>query len=69
MNKPVGFVAYCQCKKMIGATCVDKTLDYSTNQTLLEWLWHGCRVVPYFDVESHGVMHGKVEPCICGDVT
>lgn len=65
-DKPVGFVAYCQCGKAVAATAVDKTSDVRTYCALLLWLDDGCEVVPYFDPELHGHVHGKVEPCVCG---
>ena len=48
MKKPTGFVAICQCGKIIGAMDLRRTDRVDAGKILGEWLYRGCTVEPRF---------------------
>ena len=62
-RKPRGFVATCQCGKVVGAMDYERTGRAEAGKMLGAWLADGCTVTPKF-TGSWGV---TVEPCDCDD--
>ena len=60
-RKPTGFVAICQCGKVIGAIDINRTSQTEAGILLLRWLWDGCNVTPMFD----GSWSVLIEHCDC----
>lgn len=62
-KKPSGFVATCQCGKIVGAMDYERTDRKEAGKTLGRWLADGCTIEPRFT----GSWQVTVEPCACSD--
>lgn len=60
-RKPTGFVAICQCSKIIGALDATRTQPGEAGKILGKWLFDGCTVMPHFTTE----WAAGIEPCAC----
>lgn len=60
-KKPTGFVATCQCGKVIGAMDFDRTERKDAGRILSRWLTDGCTIEPRFT----GTWSVTVEQCSC----
>lgn len=60
-QKPKGFVATCQCGKVVGAMDYDRTDRSEAGKLLGAWLAAGCSIVPRFS----GAWRVTVESCEC----
>ncbi|MBB5190087.1 hypothetical protein HNQ50_000797 [Silvimonas terrae] len=60
-RKPTGFVAACQCSRVVGALDLAKTERTDAGKMLSRWLSDGCTVEPRFD----GSWSVVVTPCAC----
>lgn len=59
-NKPIGFVAVCQCGEKVGAMDYKRTERKDAGKLLGQWLHHGCTVEPRFKSFSE-----KITKCKC----
>ena len=62
-KKPTGFIAICQCGKVIGAMDYIRTDRVEAGNLLVKWLDDGCIIQPQFN-DSWGV---QVFKCCCED--
>lgn len=62
-RKPNGFVATCQCGRVVGAMDYTRTDRAEAGKLLGGWLADGCTVAPQFN----GSWRVTVEPCDCDD--
>ena len=62
-RKPKGFIATCQCGRVVGAMDYERTDRAEAGKLLGGWLADGCTVAPKFN----GTWSVKVEPCDCDD--
>jgi hypothetical protein len=60
-NKPTGFVAICQCGKVVGAMDYDRTGRKEAGKILGYWLANGCNIVSKFG----SFWNEKIESCVC----
>ena len=60
-RKPTGFVAICQCSKIVGALDYTRTDRREAGAILGRWLHEGCTVMPHFSCE----WSATVEACQC----
>ena len=60
-KKPRGFVATCQCGRVVGAMDYDRTDRAEAGKLLGKWLADGCTVAPKFT----GSWSVHVEACDC----
>ena len=59
-KNPDGFVARCQCGKIVGAMDWERTTHKQRGALLGEWLFSGCTVEPRW-----GNFSATIEPCQC----
>ena len=60
-RKPTGFVAICQCSKIVGALDYERTDHNEAGAILGRWLRDGCTVMPHFTSQWSATM----EACQC----
>lgn len=60
-RKPTGFIAICQCGKVVGALDFIRTDKKDAGRIMGKWLADGCTVRPEFNTE----WSCKVEGCLC----
>ncbi len=61
-RKPNGFVATCQCGKVIGAMDYNRTDRADSGKILGQWLADGCTIEPRFT----GTWSADISSCTCG---
>jgi len=61
-KKPTGFIAICQCGKVVGAMDYQRTDKSEAGKILGKWLHDGCTVKPRFGA----CWEVRVLPCSCG---
>lgn len=60
-RKPTGFIATCQCGRVVGAMDHERTSQPDAGHLLGYWLSKGCTVSPKFE---HN-WSTSIEPCEC----
>jgi hypothetical protein len=60
-RKPTGFVAICQCGKIIGAMDYDRTHIKDAGKLLGRWIADGCIIEPRFE----GTWKETITCCSC----
>ena len=62
-KKPTGFVAICQCGKIIGAMDYKRTDRIEAGKILGEWLASGCTIEPRFE-NSWRLIQTRIYKCV-----
>lgn len=62
-RKPSGYVATCQCGRVVGAIDLERSDRRDAGRILGGWVAHGCTLEPRFD----GTWSVRVEACTCGE--
>ena len=60
-EKPTGFIAICQCRKIVGAMDIEEMRQADVGKTLAKWLSGGCTVEPKFS----GNWSVQIGSCVC----
>lgn len=60
-KKPIGFIATCQCGKVVGAMDFERTDRKDAWRILGQWLGEGCTIAPRFG----GNWSCAIEACAC----
>jgi len=60
-KRPSGYVAQCQCGKLIGALDAKRTDRKETGKIIGKWLYEGCTVIPKFGCS----WSAHLEACEC----
>ncbi len=59
--KPKGFIAICQCERVVGAMDYERTDRKEAGKLLGLWISEGCTIKPKF----HGSWSVTVQSCVC----
>lgn len=61
MKQPTGYIAECQCGRVVGVLDYQRTGRKESGQIIGQWLHNGCTVRPMFG----GSWSATIESCKC----